>query len=261
LLPQEVLLALLAQSQLPPEVHCLHAPAQLSAQHLPARHDPDLHSMPSLQSEPATLLSQTPPVQIIPAPHVVLFGLLPQFQPVADVHCLHTPEQAMLQHLPATHAFDWQSWLSTQSPPAGFFAGGAQRSLIQISPVEHGDVLGTHPPLVLHVERVRVVPEAQTEGAQLVPAAARPQAPEPLQPVVQASGLHCPVGSVPPAGTARHEPRDPSMLHAMHEAVQAVAQHRPCAQKFDTQSAGLLHSDPVGRFPHEFDRQKLPLAH
>jgi hypothetical protein len=50
LLPQDVLLVLLPHIQLLLDVHCLHAPAQVSAQHLPARHEPDLHSMPSLQS-------------------------------------------------------------------------------------------------------------------------------------------------------------------------------------------------------------------
>jgi hypothetical protein len=135
-------------------------------------------------------LSHTPSVQIMPVPHTALCGLLEQFQFVAAVQALQTPLQAMLQHLPPTHAFDWQSPSATQSPPAGFLAGGAQRFIVQISPVGHEEVDAIQAPPALHVDLVSVVPEAQTEAAQLVPADARPHLPAPSQPVVHASGLH-----------------------------------------------------------------------
>jgi hypothetical protein len=259
--PQALRSALFVQAQLLPCVQVLQAPAQVVAQQRPPTHEFDSHSSPSLQTAPAGFFPQVPFVQNIPWPQVVLFALLLHIQLESAVQVLQTPEQAVAQQRPAMQEPDMQSSPSRHWPPAPFLAGGAQRLFAQTSPLPQVRVLIWQAPAALQVKTVRLLALAQLAALHTVPAGSSWQPPFPLHPFEQASFLHIPEGSPPPAGTFRQVPRDPSMLQAWQTPLQGVAQQRPCAQLFDVQSWLRLHSAPFARLPQEFRSQRFPSAH
>jgi hypothetical protein len=65
--------------------------------------------------------THAPSAHTSPEPHSVLLGRFVHFQPLADVHVLHTPAQASAQHRPPTHDPDSHSMPSAQVAPAPFF--------------------------------------------------------------------------------------------------------------------------------------------
>ncbi len=65
-------------------------------------------------------------------------------------------------------------------------------------------------------------------------------------------------GSGERSGTELQRPSVESRLQALQASVQAELQQTPCAQNPDWHSAVVLHSAPLGFFPHEPRTQKFP---
>lgn len=260
--PQLVPFGLLTQAHWLLDVQVLQAPEQGCAQHRPPRHEPDWHSRPSPHSAPAGFFVHEPFEQNIPSPHAVPLGLFAQAQPVSLLQVLHEPEQAVWQHRPPTQAPDVQSSPATQLPPGGCLAGGVQRPDAHTSPAGQAAVLGWQAPAAVQVYVLSASEAAQVGVRHVVPAASRWHPPWPLHPLVHASCLQVPVGSAPPAGTARQVPTDPSRLQAMQVPLQADEQQRPCAQiPGAAQSSLRLQTEPMGRLPQELFSQTLPATH
>ena len=99
------------------------------------------------------------------------------------------------------------------------------------------------------------VDPTQVPAAHCVPAAQNRQAPAPLHmpsspQVVDVVPAHwvAGVGAVPLA-TLLHVPTLPVIAHDLHVPVQAVMQHRPCAQIFELHSASAPQIAPIGFGP------------
>lgn len=69
---------------------------------------------------------------------------------------------------------------------------------------------------------------------------------------------HAFAGSGAPAATVLHTPSDPGSAHDLQDPVQSVAQHTPCAQNPDAQSAPVEQSAPGCTLPHELLMQLFP---
>ena len=70
--------------------------------------------------------------------------------------------------------------------------------------------------------------------------------------------MQVPAGSGAPVGTFIHAPIVAGSAHERQGPEHAVAQHTPCAQMSDRQSARFEHSAPLGFLPHELPVQTLP---
>jgi hypothetical protein len=69
--------------------------------------------------------------------------------------------------------------------------------------------------------------------------------------VAAPSALHCPLGSVPPAGIGLHIPSVPVSAHEVQLPAQADPQQTPCSQNPLWQSAVAAQLAPMGRSPHD----------
>jgi hypothetical protein len=82
--------------------------------------------------------------------------------------------------------------------------------------------------------------------------------------VPQLDGLctaQVPDGSGALAATFTHWPMAPAIAHDLQEAVQAVEQHTPCAQKPDAHSLSLEQKAPTSFLPHELPAHVLGATH
>jgi hypothetical protein len=106
-----------------------------------------------------------------------------------------------------------------------------------------------------------VEPAGQAAPAHGVPAAYRWQAPASHMPFVpQLDGLctaHVPDGSGALVATFTHWPMAPVIAHDLQEAVQAVEQHTPCAQKPEPHSLASEQNAPMAFLPHELATHAL----
>lgn len=121
----------------------------------------------------------------------------------------------------------------------------------------------THFPAPSHAEAgVSLDEEEQSAAPQFLPLSKYAQAPLLQAPVVWQVDcvltLHLPCGSGEPSATELHVPSELDRLQASHDTSQALLQHTPWAQKFESQSAATLHIAPGGLFPHELLTQNLP---
>jgi hypothetical protein len=165
------------------------------------------------------------------------------------------------QHLPATHAFDWQSCLATQLAPFAFLAAVTHAPSVHISAPPQLLVADWQAPPSLQVRSVCLSAPLQLALPQSVPAFSRRQPPPPSQPSAQASSRHWPDGSAPPAGMLLQTPSLPARLQARQVPSHAVAQHRPWAQVPLAQSSPLPHRAPFSRLPQLPAAQPLPSVH
>jgi hypothetical protein len=115
-------------------------------------------------------------------------------------------------------------------------------------------------PVALQVWVTRALP-AQVAAPQVVPAGSRRQPPLPSQPLEQASSRQVPLGSAPPTFTFEQVPSRPGRAQDRQVRLQAVSQHRPCAQMLLQHSAARLQMAPLGAVPQSPALQTLGARH
>jgi hypothetical protein len=65
-------------------------------------------------------------------------------------------------------------------------------------------------------------------------------------------------GSGVPVGTFVQAPIVPDSAQERHELLHVLAQQTPCAQFVEMHSPPFEQNAPLGFFPHEFPRHRLP---
>jgi hypothetical protein len=70
-----------------------------------------------------------------------------------------------------------------------------------------------------------------------------------------------PDGSGALVATFTHWPMAPVIAHDLQDAVQAVEQQTPCAQKPEAHSLSLEQNEPISFLPHELPTQVLGATH
>lgn len=210
-----------------------HVPTLLASLHVMQSPEVELSLHAVSQHTPSV---QNPLTHWLPAVHATLIGLRPQellMQVLGDLQS-ESWVQLVLQAVP----------LHVKVPQSRSFGV-------------------THFPAPSHNEAgVSLVEEEQSADAQFLPLSKYAQAPLLQEPVVWqvdcAVTLHLPCGSGEPSATEVHVPSELDRLQASHDTSQALLQHTPWAQKFESQSAAAPHIAPIGFFPHEPFTQNLP---
>ena len=156
-----------------------------------------------------------------------------------------------LPHAPALQTFP-----GAQSPSTA-------QTAVQVVPLQAKGAqvcvvagLQTPAPSQVRASVAVVVPFGQAGPAHCVPAGKSWQAPAPLQkPVVPQVAapwaVHCPVGSVPPAGIGEQVPALAGSAQDMHFDPQAVEQQTPWAQMPVPHSVPPAQTAPGGLSPHD----------